>query len=281
MVNGGQSFYITLSDSPLDHLDTPPEKSTIIGYVEEGVEILENINDAICDKNGVPYNPIRIRHAVILDSGEVANAPWFPQELPESPPEIIDEFLTTTDETSDDRIVIERQREATARAQEVELELMGDIPSADIRPPSNVLFVCQLNPVTEDEDLRTVFSRFGEIKKCEIIRDYKTGDSLQYAFVEFEQEESCNKAYVAMQNVVIDDRRIKVDFSQSVSKMWNQWRRRENQINQNKNTSTYKDDRYDRSRHRSRSHSRRGHHRSRSVSRERRYRADDRRDRRY
>ena len=79
--------------------------------------------------------------------------------------------------------------------------------------------------MTEDDDLETVFSRFGTIKKCEIIRDFKTGDSLQYAFVEFEKEDSCNKAYVAMQNVVIDDKRIKVDFSQSVSKIWNQYRR--------------------------------------------------------
>jgi len=225
MVNGGQSFYITLFDGPLDHLDTPPEKLTIIGYVEEGVEILtEKINEAICDKEGIPYNPIRIRHAVILDD-PTSQPSWFPKELPQSPPEVIDEILTTVDDASDERIVAEREREAVARAQEVELELMGDLPSADIRPPNNVLFVCQLNPVTEDDDLKTVFSRFGVIKKCEIIRDFKTGDSLQYAFVEFEKEDSCNKAYVAMQNVVIDDKRIKVDFSQSVSKMWNQYRR--------------------------------------------------------
>merc|ERR1712228_500574 len=53
---------------------------------------------------------------------------------------------------------------------------------------------------------------------CEVIRDKKTGDSLQYAFVEFDCPEACERAYFKMDNVLIDDRRIHVDFSQSVSK---------------------------------------------------------------
>jgi len=252
MVNNGESFYITLHDGPLSHLDAVPEKTTIIGYVEEGLEILSKINETICDKENVPYNPIRIRHCVILDDGELPNPSWFPRRLPDSPAEIIDELLTTVDDEVDEKILVEREKEAVARAQEVELELMGDLPSADIRPPKNVLFVCQLNPVTEDEDLQTVFSRFGAIKKCEIIRDFKTGDSLQYAFVEFEKEDSCNKAYVAMQNVVIDDKRIKVDFSQSVSKMWNQYRRGEHSGRQDREDNRHRDrNRHGRSRSRS------------------------------
>jgi hypothetical protein len=43
---------------------------------------------------------------------------------------------------------------------------VGDLPDADIRPPDNVLFVCKLNPHTTDEDLETIFSRFGEIVWC-------------------------------------------------------------------------------------------------------------------
>ena len=37
------------------------------------------------------------------------------------------------------------------------------MPDADVKPPENVLFVCKLNPVTRDEDLRLIFSRFGKI----------------------------------------------------------------------------------------------------------------------
>ncbi len=51
------------------------------------------------------------------------------------------------------------------------------------------------------------------------MRDWKTGQSLQYAFIEYESAKSCEEAYLKMDNVPIDDRRIKVDFSQSVSKL--------------------------------------------------------------
>lgn len=112
------------------------------------------------------------------------------------------------------------EREAKARA--TILEIVGDIPDADVAPPENVLFVCKLNPVTTDDDLQIIFSRFGKIKNCEVIRDKVSGDSLQYAFIEFEDQKSCEDAFFKMDNVLIDDRRIHVDFSQSVSKI--KWR---------------------------------------------------------
>jgi RNA recognition motif-containing protein len=58
-----------------------------------------------------------------------------------------------------------------------------------------------------------------------VIRDYKTNDSLQYAFIEFEKEDDCIMAYSKMDGVLVDERRIKVDFSNSVAKLWNQHRR--------------------------------------------------------
>lgn len=68
-----------------------------------------------------------------------------------------------------------------------------------------------------DDDLHLIFSRFGTILSCEIIRDKRTGDSLQYGFIEFENQKDCEQAYFKMQGVLIDDHRIHVDFSQSVS----------------------------------------------------------------
>ncbi|KAK5276457.1 Peptidyl-prolyl cis-trans isomerase-like 4, partial [Cryomyces antarcticus] len=62
------------------------------------------------------------------------------------------------------------------------------------------------------------------ILSCEVIRDKRTGDSLQYAFVEFEEQKDCEQAYFKMQGVLIDDHRIHVDFSQSVSKLSETWR---------------------------------------------------------
>jgi len=69
-------------------------------------------------------------------------------------------------------------------------------------------------------------SRFGTIVCCEIIRDKRTGNSLNYAFIEFSSEKECEAAYLKMDNVLIDDRRIHVDFSQSVSKT-HTWKKKE------------------------------------------------------
>ena len=110
-------------------------------------------------------------------------------------------------------------KERHARAQAQILEMVGDLPDADVKPPDNILFVCKLNPVTTSEDLELIFSRFGRIINCDVIRDKKSGDSLQYAFIEFDRPEDCEQAYFKMDNVLIDERRIHVDFSQSVSKM--------------------------------------------------------------
>ncbi|WFD00372.1 peptidylprolyl isomerase [Malassezia yamatoensis] len=117
----------------------------------------------------------------------------------------------------------EERRRNNASAAALTLEIVGDLPHADVKPPENILFVCKLNPVTKSEDLELIFSRFGEICSCEVIRDKKTGDSLQYAFVEYEERQAAERAYSKMQNVLIDDRRIWVDFSQSVSRLHNVW----------------------------------------------------------
>lgn len=55
------------------------------------------------------------------------------------------------------------QKDKEAKARATILEIVGDIPDADIAPPENVLFVCKLNPVTNDDDLEIIFSRFGKI----------------------------------------------------------------------------------------------------------------------
>lgn len=84
------------------------------------------------------------------------------------------------------------------------LEMIQDIPDADLKLPENYLFVCKLNECTKEEDLEVIFGRFGGIRSCEIVRDWKTGDSLQYAFIEFETDKACEEAYWKMENALID-----------------------------------------------------------------------------
>ena len=66
------------------------------------------------------------------------------------------------------RLLACREKEAHNRA--VVLEMIGDLPEADAKPPPNMLFICKLNPVTTEEDLEIIFSRFGTITSCDIIR---------------------------------------------------------------------------------------------------------------
>lgn len=221
----GSQFIVTLGEN-LEYLDG---KAAVFGTVVEGFDALEKINTAFIDDNGRPLKDIRIRHTIVLDDP-------FPDhsglvEPPESPVPTQAQLATVRirddeelDENMDQEQVERLRREREARAQALTLEMMGDLPFAEVKPPENVLFICKLNPVTQDDDLDLIFSRFGKILSCEVIRDRQTGDSLQYAFIEFDDKKSCEQAYFKMQDVLIDDHRIHVDFSQSVSKLSNVWR---------------------------------------------------------
>nr|XP_002131898.1 peptidyl-prolyl cis-trans isomerase-like 4 [Ciona intestinalis] len=227
MVNDGNGFHgsqflITLGEN-LDSLDGI---HTVFGCIAEGFDVILKINETFCDNQHRPFQDIRVTHTVILDD-PLDDPPGLviPDHSPEPTKEQIegcfrigaDEALQ--DEEEDEEVVAEKEESKDADHRAQVLEIIGDIPDKDVKPPDNVLFVCKLNAVTTDEDLEIIFSRFGTIISCEIIRDYKTGDSLQYAFVEFETPDMCEKAYQKMDNVLIDDRRIHVDFSQSVSKL--------------------------------------------------------------
>jgi peptidyl-prolyl cis-trans isomerase-like 4 len=148
--------------------------------------------------------------------------------VPPSPEVLRESERLLDDEQIDDQVteemVQEKIKEHEAKIRAVTLELIGDIPDADVKPPENVAFVCKLHPVTNDQDLFLLFSRFGPINSCQVIRDFKTGQSLQYAFIEFQNVRDCEEAVLKMDGVLVDRKRIKVDFSQSVSKIWNKHR---------------------------------------------------------
>ncbi|NXO25754.1 PPIL4 protein, partial [Cisticola juncidis] len=200
----GSQFLITTGEN-LDYLDGV---HTVFGEVTEGMDVLKTINETFVDKDFIPYQDIRINHTVILeDPFDDPPGLCVPDRSPEPRKEQLDSGRIGEDEEIDDmkgrsaEEIEEVQAEKEAKTHAVLLEMVGDLPDADIKPPENVLFVCKLNPVTT------------------VMRDWKTGESLCYAFIEFEKEEDCEKAYFKMDNVLIDDRRIHVDFSQSVAKM--------------------------------------------------------------
>ena len=55
------------------------------------------------------------------------------------------------DEDAAEALREKSRREREARAQALTLEIVGDLPYAEVKPPENVLFVCKLNPVTEGQ----------------------------------------------------------------------------------------------------------------------------------
>lgn len=222
----GSQFFFTLGPD-LASLDGGGH--VVIGEVTEGHEVLRKLNEAICDEKHRPYKDIRVTHTVVLeDPFDDPRGFREPSRSPSPSAERLAGGRIAADEEIDDtegktaEEIAEMLAEKEAKARATILEIVGDIPDAEIAPPENVLFVCKLNPVTTDDDLQIIFSRFGKIKGCEVIRDKVSGDSLQYAFIEFEDKKSCESAYFKMDNVLIDDRRIHVDFSQSVAKI--RWR---------------------------------------------------------
>ena len=81
--------------------------------------------------------------------------------------------VRTEEEESELGAKEEERRKKDAAAAALTLEIVGDLPHADVKPPEKVLFVCKLNPVTRSEDLELIFSRFGKICSCEVIKDKK------------------------------------------------------------------------------------------------------------
>lgn len=63
-----------------------------------------------------------------------------------------DETLEEVDEGAEEEAQEKMRREREARAQALTLEIVGDLPYAEVKPPENVLFVCKLNPVTEGQN---------------------------------------------------------------------------------------------------------------------------------
>lgn len=146
----GSQFLITLGDN-LDYLDG---KAGIFGKVVEGFDALEKVNEAFCDDRGRPLKDIRIRHTVVLDDPyEDPPGLVVPQESPVPTKAQLATVRIADDEelaeNTDEEALQKLRREREARAQALTLEMVGDLPFAEVKPPENVLFVCKLNPVTQ------------------------------------------------------------------------------------------------------------------------------------
>ena len=156
----GSQFLVTLGEQ-LDHLDG---RAAVFGSVVEGFDALERINDTFVDDRGRPLKDIRIRHTIVLDD-PFADPPGLVVP-PESPPPSKAQLATVRiaddeeiNEDADEETVERLRREREARAQALTLEMVGDLPFAEVKPPENILFVCKLNPVTQGTERGTILPR--------------------------------------------------------------------------------------------------------------------------
>lgn len=58
-----------------------------------------------------------------------------------------------TEDTRDASVIEAESRRLEAEKRAEVLEMVGDLPTADAKPPPDMIFVCKLNPVTTEEVL--------------------------------------------------------------------------------------------------------------------------------
>ncbi|KAH8055935.1 peptidyl-prolyl cis-trans isomerase [Aureococcus anophagefferens] len=186
-------FFFTLRGDDLEHLDAGGHVP--VGEVAEGMDVLQKLGALYLDGNGRPWEDVRVLHTHVLeDPFEHSSSRRGAYGAASREPE---DGLTPGERAA-------RDAEKKAKSQAEVLEMIGDLPHADVEVPKTELFIAKLNKVTEDADLEIIFSRFGKIESCDI-------------------EKACVEAYKKMNNVLIDDSRIRVDFSQSVAKIWSRY----------------------------------------------------------
>jgi peptidyl-prolyl cis-trans isomerase-like 4 len=164
-------FFITLTNRPLDHLDG---KNTLFGNVveSEGLDVIAKFNDIFTDNSGKPFQEVRIYHTIILiDPFEKEKLVGIEKLIPpNSPTPVQDKYLIDANIDMDaisidqiNSIDVSNKRELESRA--VMLEIAGDLPDSEMKPPDTTLFVCKLNRVTTEDDLEIIFGRFGKVKE--------------------------------------------------------------------------------------------------------------------
>lgn len=76
---------------------------------------------------------------------------------------------------------------------------------------ANKLYVGNLNYQTEQENLRSLFTQFGEVVSATILTDRDTGRSRGFGFVEMADEDSASAAIQGLNGTEFEGRTLKVN----------------------------------------------------------------------
>ena len=72
------------------------------------------------------------------------------------------------------------------------------------------MYVSNLSFQLQEDDLRNLFSAYGEVNSAKIITDRETGRSRGFGFVEMDSDEEANNAMAGLNNRELEGRAISV-----------------------------------------------------------------------
>jgi len=107
--------------------------------VAEGLDVLQKINSAYVDSTYRPHCDIKIKAAFVLDDP----FPDIVGLVQQKETEIEEEAgrVSDTEEQRTPNEIAANIADAEANTRAIGLELLGDIPDADIAPPANTAFI--------------------------------------------------------------------------------------------------------------------------------------------
>ena len=153
-----------------------------------------------------PFDPSKYRHydSIISDAGNFLGL------FEGGPP---------PERKKEENKIEKRQRELKeklkANKKKVKEEAITWNPSQNSKvtaDPYRTLFVARLDKTTDEKKLKRVFGEYGTVKSVKLVKDTKTGESKNYAFVEYENIGDFKEAYKRADGIKIDGRKILVDY---------------------------------------------------------------------
>ncbi len=85
------------------------------------------------------------------------------------------------------------------------------------------MYVSNLGFHVQDEDLKQLFSSFGDVTSAKVIKDRETGRSRGFGFVEMESSEEGNKAMTALNNKEVEGRNISISIAREKESRQRRW----------------------------------------------------------
>jgi RNA recognition motif-containing protein len=79
------------------------------------------------------------------------------------------------------------------------------------------MYVSNLSFHTTDEDLKSLFSQFGEVSSAKVIMDRETNRSRGFGFVEMPSDDEAQKAMTGLNNKDIEGRALSVSTAREKS----------------------------------------------------------------